>query len=1008
MPEIKKDIENHLRLKKRFHIFHIYANVKQGKTVFLRRLLRELMESRRKQEIDAQLRFLRDDQEFSSGHEWETFILTTQKYADTIKKNLVLFLDDPLSRLSPKAKNDLSLFNIDKLLKTLNAAFKKYSNMTIIIASIFSGPYQDLSEEIGITHIPLHLTITDMKNIVFRHAELRRWDRKDAESFLEQPGIFGKCGRNLLFLLYLFEEYHYRPRPLRCVLDEKGSQCLGRYKELPDAGKRMIRFSAFTHFLGLQVPRKMLYNLDAPMYEIGLDPFSEPFVCYIILREEIEDYRAHHTDISEYFFDFLDPCFDSLCLSLKAEDEQFSQEASELLRNLLHFIEEERYRPLLVFHGHRIFKSLFDRHKNDILRFVHDRLLPKIEARPQLTEHIRRWASTLAKLGQFKEAEDLYEKILRLLPGLEVNTRVKVMIPLAKGLASSQSRELRTKAIEIYRDLLFNPEYARSAISKREILTSATSFLVRARQPDTAEEWLGKLRESVEWDALLWLEEGMVKETSHTSMELEAADLCYRKAIEQSKPMISLKPRTCFNALHRYAIFLTRHHDSIPSDGDRPSIESLLEDARKIAEVLDESVEAVYQARGEFFEKTKKDYTKALEEYRKAVEWVQDKGVPNPRPYIKVSNFLCENAIELSKVSSHGPAEYLTESEGFLRTITQSEDFDIHSRRICFNILGRLVGGTRKEAKKAYPYRFEQAQRPNYDEAIGYLENSFESDENNRFDTRLKTWQDILTHAIVKDILVKKAAETPNLQDKCACLEEAQKHFKATFEGLPREENGLHTRQIKENVITATDAYADFVWERLGKEGCLGESESYKEAEDCYTQAIEKIEEWKLNSASFTKAYEIYAHYATFLWETKVPKREIPPKIKVPEIPLKEYAKKTLMKIVTYNERALQVLSPKQDAYKAKFERTTVIILFVLRTLVRDAWHHGNTRETQQWVEKYSEAAGQMLRKSKEVDIKITNAVEEIQRFLKDRELRSFWKNDSHLEKKIERLIQLY
>lgn len=1013
MPKVRKKIKDHLKWKRKFHIFNIYAGATQGRSVFLWRLMRDLIEDKGIGKYQTEFWHLRKDR-FDSRDDWENFVSVTERFVNiNKKKNLFLFLDDPFGKISSDAKKKLLLFNIDVLWERLEAKFGRCSRLIIVATSSSSG-----EEKRYITYIPLSFTQSDMKEVVFSHAKLRGWKFRDAQKFLDQPGILRKCRRNLLFLLYLFEK-HIRGKNLRFMLDDQSRESLETYFKLSedDVKRQTVRFTAFANLIRLSVPGFVFEEIDRTALKDMRTEFLNQdveqnwrikvrFLGYVLLQEEVETKRDFYKDISEYFIEFLNPWVESLCRSLEAGSDRISLQASMFLRSLLHFIVEEQYRPILTFSGYNIAKSLFERHKDQILDFVSNRLLPKIKEDPSLTLDIHRWASTLVKFRLSKEAGSLYNKTSELLPALEPETKVKVMIPLAMGLARFPSREMRREAIKIYQNLLFGSEYAENKqIDRGKILTSAVDIM----EAKKAMQWMDKLRKDIHWDTLLWLKKGQIMEKLG---DLVKAEHSYSEAVKQGKRMAFINDKAYMNALLRYSVFLIRYGDYLSLSDDRPGVEDLLEKAEKIALSLKENVGGIYQARGEFFEKRKKDYASALEEYRKAANWCQKNVTPNSRPYNKIANFLLENAMELSKATGQPPQQYLAEAESWLRVVTEGGDFDRYSKRHAFNILGRLVGGTVKKIKEIYPYWYGQTQRLNYDEALKFLEESFESDENSRFDSNLKTWQDIMTHGPVKDVLIKKAEEIPDLGKKCICLREAQKHFKAIFESLPREEDSLDTRKVKEHVVVAMDAYADFLWERLGKEGCLDGDESRKEAERYYEEAIKKMEEWKLNSPSFESAYKVYEYYVRFLLGTeKVPRIKIPSKkiqVVVPQIPLKPYAKDALLKIITCHERALQVLSPRREEYNKEFEQTTIGLLSVLRTFVRNSWYYEDNKDSAGWVEKYSTVADHSLKKSKETGVKATSITAEIIRFLKDPQLKKFWKNNKHLQKKLERLCLIY
>jgi tetratricopeptide (TPR) repeat protein len=382
--------------------------------------------------------------------------------------------------------------------------------------------------------------------------------------------------------------------------------------------------------------------------------------------------------------------------------------------------------------------------------------------------------------------------------------------------------------------------------------------MVKNKQAFMAKMWIDQLRDSVEWDAALWLEYGRILEVSRGSTgraDYSGIEHCYMKAVELSRRGSPANPRSHFNAIHRYAIFLIRHFGDFKRVSDMPSIEDLLREAQVLAENTKQSMEAVFSAKGEVFEK-RGDYGTALEEYRKAVSWCETRGLSNSRPYNRIANFILENATELSELTD------LAEAEKWLVVIVKRTDLSRYSKIQSYNILGRLVGGTVRESKAAYPYLFNGMRRPDYDEALKYLEEAFESDPETRFNAELKTWQDVRNHVDVKNVLVNKTQTLAAHEEKCKCLRKAQKHFRAAFERLPRE--NLNDREVQEHVVRALDAYAYFLWNRLGREGCLGKRESKDQANHYYLEAQTLMVKLGLDSKSFEGADEIREHYRIF------------------------------------------------------------------------------------------------------------------------------------------------
>lgn len=1038
MPRIKSRIETQMRLKSGFHIIHVHAGSKQGKSVFLWRLVREFIKDQKKDRIRAAFWVLKDDISFQSRDTWDEFIFATKSFININKdKNIMLFLEDPFRKFKPNAKRQLLLHSESNFWSKFQKEFANCSKLTVVSISSFWGKVGNEESSKNMSKIGLLLTHNDIRNILMCHANFRKW--KDAESavssFLSQPGILEKCGGNMSYLLYKFELSHISPAgDLRSLLDSNTESLVEKFEEWEDSDpkKRALLFVAYLNLLGLSAPDwlfadvRMLKRRDWDALVLNFVDcnaaneweLNVPFLPHILLGYQIDKIKsqdAAYEHLSEFFVDMLDPWIERSCDLLNSTDETLFTEASDFIRNLLHFTVEEKYRPVLTFSGYRIAQSLFKKHMKEIIEFVENTLMQVMNEDYSTVAHIRRWASTFARFGLVQEADKLYQRILQELPNLKTDKKIRIMIPLARGLAEVHIED----AIKIYHDLLFNPEYAQSGLIQRKaLLTIAVTVLLRNSRANVANDWLQKLRNDIEWDSLLWLKEGEVCEELGGESNMRSAEDCFRKALSESEQSLAYNRKAKFNSLHRYAIFLIRNEKSLLDSKERPSIDSLLDEAEKIAYALMENVQAIHSARAMYLQK-KGEYVGALEQYRKAVNWCRHEGIPNFRPYNQLANFLLENSVKLSEKTGQKRSLYLEEAEKCLTEILlQGEQTYGPECRSLFSILGRLVGGTVKETETEYPYfyQFENKERPNYDEALDLLNEAFESNPQDRFDPQKKTWQDVRVHVQVKDVLKNKSTKLPSREEKCRCLRLAQEHFKAAFEGFPPTGGSASERQ-KAHTITAIDAYAGFIWQWLVDQNCVDKNEGNDEADRYYEEAEMRLREWGLDSKDYEKAYDIHSHRVIFLFQSgKIPRLKragIPgmpndDALGVPKIPLRE-ARDSAVKAVSSIERALEVLSPHRRDYEDCFRLSASYLLLVLRALVRDADSCRNEKETLQWIQKYIEVAERLLNEAKWIRPSISAEIsKEIGRFVNDKHLAKCWSMNTHLRARLANLCSMY
>jgi tetratricopeptide (TPR) repeat protein len=1032
---IESMIKTHIKSESSFHIIHVHAGSKQGRSVFLWRLVRDLIEDRTKDRMRAEFWILKNDKTFESKQMWVNLISATKSFIEISKsKNITLFLEDPFRKFKATAKSQ-PLDSEVNFWRAFQREFANFSKLTVVAISSFWRMLQDEENAQNMSLFGLSLTRNDVTNILGGYAKLRGWKEleKEVSVFLSQPGILEKCAGNISYLLYRLELFHIGPvGKIHSILGSDTESLVEKYEEWEDNDpkKRILLFVAYVNLLGLPAPDWLFLDVKKRDWDALVMDFLDcnaakewelkiPFLPHILLEEKIDRIKsedASYEHLSGFFIDLLSKWIGRSCDLLSSRDEKLSIEASDFIRNLVHFTAEEKYRPVLTFSGYKIAQSLFKERMKEIREFVENTLIPMMNEDNSTVAHNRRWASTFATFGLIEKADELYQHILKELPNLKPDKKIRIMIPLAKGLAEIHIDE----AVKIYHNLLFDPEYAQSkSIQRKALLTSAVDVLLWNNKAPIAIEWMEKLRNYIEWDSLLWLKEGSVREELGGEENLKKAEECFRKAIDESERASHHNRKTKLNSLHRYAIFLIRNETSLPDFGERPIVDSLLNEAEKIAVALKENVEGIHSARAEYLQK-KGEHVKALEQYRKAVHWCRIEGIPNSRPYNQLANFLLENSVKLSE-TEQVRSQYLEEAERCLTEILlQSGQLYGRSRRSLFSILGRLVGGTvsREDGTQVpYHYQFHGKERPDYDEALTLLDEAFESNSHDRFDPHKKTFQDVRVHAQVKDVLINKSMKMPSKEERCRYFKEAQEHFKAAFEGFPQLGSSSREKE-KWHTIRAMDAYAGFIWQRLEDQDCLDKKEGNDQADKCYEEAETRLKEWGLDSKHYDKAYDIHSHRVIFLFQSgKIPrlKRASPPGTPesdipgVPIIPLLD-ARDSAVKAASSSERALEVLSPLRVDYEKCFRLSVSYLLLVVRALVRDSDHYpNNEKETSRWIQKYVEVAERLLNEAKGLKPSICAEIsKEINRFMNDKYLARCWSENSYLRTRLANLCLAY
>lgn len=1014
MKGMQRVIERHLESSKEsFHIFDVCGGPKQGKSTLLWRLATEVSKNQRTKEYW----YFKEGFRFESTEKWSEFIKTLQDYFNIRQKlAIVLFWDNPYETIAPEIKPALRTYEIydlwDELQRDLTKYLKRRTKVVLVATSSRPYPYRKLdwsfiaspeddeSKDLKVDYVtpfPLRLTKIDVQSILTLYSKLKKIPDEKLQYFLRKSGIYEKCHSNVLFLLYLFEQF-INPRELRFILDDDTRRNLESYKSWNDSNnkKKIVRFIALANLLNLTVSHIILESvnvsdLDALRTNFLTDAQGEwtltiPFLGYVLLEEEADVAQ----DFSTYLFNILDPWVESTVNSL-VRINNYSIHRFLFIRNIIHFIEKEKYRPILSKFGHKAAKRLFVKHQAKLLSFIDEIVLPEIGKSPSLLWVIRKWASTFQRLGLWDRAEDLYDRTLQSLPRMSGKQRVKIMIALAEGLASLSQYKHKNKALEIYNELLDADRRTSKWVNCNKILALALDLFLQLKRPEDALFLMDRVNINWKRDSLLCIRRGQILENTGN---LPAAESCFRRARNLSAKLM-ISPKTKLNSLRRYALFLIRYNHSLLPDKTRPNIEILLQALEETARIVQEHVESAYMARGEFYEKIKQNYIKALAEYKKAVDWCKDNGIPNPRPYNKLANYLVEKATLLPQSTSG----YMVEAETYLETVVNGEDFDSFSKKRFYNILGRLVGGTIRSEKtlKPIPYQYEGRQRPDYDEALQYLRNSFErEDEDEHSDPNRKTWQDTQTHSVMGDILRYKAHNEDDITKKNEYLKGAKQHIKAAYEGLPRED--MDGMDVRKHIINAMDNYAHIVWE-------IAKTNYSREVDTCRQETIDKMEEWELNSKSFPIACDVYSDYGYFLWKTKV--RMYGEGFKVPHIPLLSIisdvnGKDEVMKIMDCYKKTLLVLSEERKDYGKLYIKTGEYLLISLRALVADAIHYNNNVEFVKWMEEFLETFQKILNKLNEDKLAGRDSIiKNICRFLEHKQTIKFIDSNPPLKSKL-------
>lgn len=948
---------------------------KQGKTILMKRFAIDLA----KQSSYKVLWWI--GWQRSADQELATIIKKYRSEVLSRTKRLVIFMDD----LFPEEDADSEL-----------TPSRQTISSRIFLESISEAPIAVVypSKDVGF----LQFDEKDLESLLKKLVEQEMMPRETAQSFMQDEDMRRLYKDQLIACLCLiFEEIGQQPHVYWRKLQKSMEQLTPEEREfvkkiascqtisLPYPGvvlRNNLRISDTLRKLIRETPLEKGHgicdlNIEQKPEWKGFVLNAPYFSRWILKRNGIRDREGLQTLYQQILSDVL---------SSSGQNKYESACAFEYVRVALHRLARNWQRLVYPeFRGIKLAQEVFSHEP------IREKLTPYVENLAELN-HILRWAGTIRKLQSWELSDKLYLKAKHIAPKNLEQLDLSAFIHLTIGLKDVEEYPKLLLLADFYTVVKKANEGGVHAETVNKYIDAYVELVDLLKGSRAAlnkwDELVSNLKGSgFKPDAVLISRRAKLLEESN---EIPQAQKEYKNAIDCA-PFHS-GPETLVYCLQRYAVFLSEKGEQLDA-ALRENPETFFNKAEEEAKKRAVGYEGVMNAWAKHKVRIG-DIAGAKSKFEDAIKYCEERALVHSHSYLGFAKFLHEHGKELKDKPYD---KWLAIAEDCCWKVINAEETERFSRLTACHQLGLLIGTDTYTSLKG-------EKRPNFREAIKTLENAFESSEPRRSDDRYKTFQDCITQAALAQTYVRwihaiKDRKTDQYEPIDQLLKSAQFHSLKAFSGLSQRNN--LTDETKMHMLKAQDAYAGFQFiERPNPQ-------STQIAQANYEEVIAKMEKWGLDSSLFEEAYDIYVHYAIFLW-VNVPRIEIKlpsgKTVLVAEIPLSPDAKEALLKIRMCNERALKVLSPKREKYKQEFENTTVHLMATLRSLAMNAWYYNNDKEAEQWVKEYSAVAEQWLKKAKETDIVVTRIVAEIDRFLKDRFLRKFWKNNPHLHGRLQHL----
>jgi hypothetical protein len=950
---------------------------KQGKTILMKRFAFDLA----KQSGYKVLWWI--GWQRPADHELATLVKKYRSEVLSRTKRLVIFMDD----LFPEEDADSELTPSRQMIDARNfresISEAPIAHAHACIAAVYP------SKEAGF----LQFDEKDLESLLNKLVEQEVMPRETAQSFMQDEDMRRLYkGQLIACLCMIFEKIGQQPHVYWRKLQKSMEQLTPEEREfikkiaacqtislaylgvvlrnnlrISDTLRELIREMSFETGHGIcdlnieQKPEWKGFVLNAPY-----------FSRWILKRYGIRDREGLQTLYQQILSDVL---------SSSGQNQYESAFAFEYVRVALHRL-ARNWQHLVYpeFRGIKLAQEVFSHEP------IREKLTLYVESLAEL-KPILRWAGTIRKLQSWELSDKLYLKAKHIAPKDLEQVDLSAFIHLTIGL----------KDVEEYPKLLLLADldavvkkaneggvHAETVNKYIDAYVELVDLLKGFRAAlDKWDELVSNLKGSgFKPDAVLISRRAKLLEESN---EIGQAQKEYKNAIDCA-PFHS-GPETMVYCLQRYAVFLSEKGEQLDA-ALREDPETFFNKAEEEAKKRAVGYESVMNAWAKHKVRIG-DIAGAKFKFEDAIKYCEERALVHSHSYLGFAKLLHEYGKELKDKPYD---KWLAIAEDCCWKVINAEETERFSRLTACHQLGLLIGTDTYTSLKG-------EKRPNFREAIKTLENAFESSEPRHSDDRYKTFQDCITHAALAQTYVRwihaiKDRKTDQYEPIDQLLKSAQFHSLKAFSGLSQRNN--LTDETRRHCVKEQVEYAGFqFFERL----------DYPLAESNYVDAIKNMETWGMDSQTFKDAYDIHEHYATFLYDTKIPKKQLPSGVEVPEIPIEPTAKDAILKIIMHHERALKVLSPQRRDYEKLYEDAARKLLFILRTLVHDAWLRKDENEAKQWVEKYNAIVEQTLQICVRINFRI---LEETKKLLEERLLRGFWKNNPYIHGKLEHLILLY
>lgn len=505
-------------------------------------------------------------------------------------------------------------------------------------------------------------------------------------------------------------------------------------------------------------------------------------------------------------------------------------------------------------------EDLFQGRSRDVARMLLKGVRPALQGfyetvkrRARMTELID-WGNMFKRLSAWDLAGRAYEAAL---DSLSRDSSPRDRLRLIIGLASLPQRHYRAKVVPIVENEI--KQTAAAGTGPMQALCQLLHVLCNTLQgldkwKDAIDAWKTYCESGiVKPDAVLYLQLGTLYDKGGMG-SVEQAQESFDKAV-QDAPSNSA---TLVHCLQRYAIFLAEH--PTPT---WPRPHALFRQALVTARSSGLTVEGIVDAWAEYQESIGY-YDRARRHFEHSITSLRKRGIVQAHAWQGLATLLRDHYSDLKG----DPTNHLANAERLCHEVLEDEFVGWTSKMYAAHILGRLVGDP--PAK----YEYDNHRRPNLNEAVEILQYSFESPAGLRDDPIEKTFQDLITHRVLKDVYSRalrdhsEAAETNAMHLDTRARDLAQlveRHGRGAFHGFPRGD----TPDIKtlEHVLLARDWFAFFLqhdrplyFPELIDDGTA-------EADKLYRSNLHDLSYYKLGRDAqqpWRLAVVLYLHYARF------------------------------------------------------------------------------------------------------------------------------------------------